>query len=133
MSALHCLLHLSSVLAADSQGRDAMSDMERLRDEIRTIAIAAGQASLEEIDPTAAQADAKFAEYCSKWAGRLDAILANAQPAPDLAALAKKALTTASFAANGWACRARTKGEGLEIARLHNEIRELRAALGQGK
>lgn len=63
-----------------------MSDIETLRDEMRSLAIAAGQSSIEEWDSVAAAADARFAEYCTRWADRLDALLAHLSP-PDLRGL----------------------------------------------
>ena len=42
--------------------------------EMRTMAMVAGQASVETLNPVMAGADARFAEYCSKWADRLAAL-----------------------------------------------------------
>lgn len=103
-----------------------MSDIEALRDEIRHIALVAGQASIEEWDSVAAAADARFAEYCTRWADRLDAILADLSP-PDLRGLVEQAIRIAKSATDRLARNARTY-EKPEIARLHGEIRDIEAA-----
>ena len=49
--------------------------LEKLADEMDSMARVAGQASVESLDMMAAQADARFAEHCTKWAKSLRASL----------------------------------------------------------
>lgn len=69
--------HRSALCDLPSSDAGAQApEIAQLIEKMRTMALVAGQASVEELDPAMAQADAKFAEYARTWADELAVVLA---------------------------------------------------------
>lgn len=66
-----------------SSSLDTLTELRRLEEEMRTMAMVAGQASVEGPYTDRSAADAMFASYCSAWANRLATVLARVPAQPE--------------------------------------------------